>query len=837
MKSGRFLFLFLFSLFSLFLLSAGTALAQESDLYVVKDGPANVTAGSDFSYTITVGNVGPDDASNATMNDNLPEGLTFVSLSQTGPDTFACSSPAIGSGGTVTCTAATLPAGNQDTFTLTVHVPSDAANGTTYTNMATITADTFDGNDENNSSIVGSSTPPDNADVSITKNGPNAAPANTDVTYTITLTNLGPAEAMNVSWTDTLPNSIPPSSALTFVSFNQTSGPAFTCPSPGSTVNCAIQTFPAGSTATFQLVAHIPSGTSSGHTYTNVASQTTDNDHDPDNDTSSTTLTVSSADIMVTKSAPLTASAGGAIGYDITLTNNGPDTAVNALFTDTLSSFETFSSAAQVTGPAGSCTPPPAGSDNAYPPGGTVTCGVSTLGSGQSAQFTIIVAVSSATPNGTVITNVANASSDSADSNTNNNTSSASTTITATADLTVVKQAPASANAGTNMTYTIIVKNKGLADASSVTLTDVLPPNTTFVSLSQFNGPAFNCTTGATVTCSIPTLTVDSFATFNVTVAVSPAATGTISNTANVSSTTADPDLSNNTSNVNTTVTTSADLSITKTAASSVNAGASLTYTITVANGGPSDAQSVTWTDTLPANTTFVSENQTSGPAFNCTTGATVTCSIGTLVNGASATFTLVVGVDNTTPSGTVVSNTATVTSTTPDSNTPNNSATANTTATASADLSVVKSGPPTPTAIGFDIVYTINAANNGPTDAFNVTLTDTLPADTTFASLTQNSGPTFNCTTGPIVTCTIATFTNGATASFTLTVHNSAAAGTTVTNTATISSTTNDPNTTNNTSNAPVPILAQIPVLSPSMLLLLALALSAGAFIAMRKM
>jgi uncharacterized repeat protein (TIGR01451 family) len=824
MKSGRFFLLFPFVLFSLFLFSAGSALAQESDLYITKNAPPNVTAGTDFAYTIVAGNVGPDDAINAAVNDALPEGLTFVSITQSGPDPFICSTPAVGSGGTVTCNAAAMTAGNQDAFTLTVHVPSSATNGTTYENRATIGSDTFDPNDENNSSIAGSSTPPDTADVAVTKSGPSAAPPDTDVTYTITVTNLGPADAMSVSWTDTLPNSVPSGLPMTFASFNQTGGPVFNCGSPGTTVTCTIQTFPAGSTATFQFVGHVPAG-SNGRTYTNVASQTTSNDPDSENDTSSTTVTVSSADVGVLKSAPPTANAGAQMSFTVTLSNGGPDTATNVSFTDPLPSQETFVSVVQNTGPAGTCFG-----------GQTVSCNVPILGNLQSAQFTVTVAISPSTPNGTILNNTATATSDSFDSNSTNDSSSASTTVSANADVAVVKSGPANANAGSNAAYTIVVTNNGLADASSVTLSDVLPANTTFVSFAQNSGPAFNCTTGATVTCSIGTLTAGSAASFTLTVHVSSGATGTISNTANVTSTTPDSNTGNNTSTTPVNVTTSADLSISKTAASSVNAGANLAYTITVANNGTADAQSVSWTDTLPANTTFVSENQTSGPTFICTTGATVTCSIGTLVNGASATFTVVVGVANTTPNGTVLSNTATVSSTTPDGNTLNNSSTASTTVGASADLSVTKNGPPTPTAVGFDIVYTINAANNGPTDAFNVTLTDTLPANTTFASLTQTSGPAFNCTTGAIVTCTIATFANGATASFTLTVHNSAAAGTNATNTATISSTTNDPNTANNTSSAPVAVLAQIPLLSPSMLLLLALALSVGAFIAMKK-
>jgi uncharacterized repeat protein (TIGR01451 family) len=815
-RSGRFLFLLILCF------ATGAALAQ-SDIYVTKDGPSQTSAGATFSYTITVGDLGPDATAPAVeLNDALPAGLTFNSLSQSGPDTFVCSPPAVGTNGTVTCDAATMNAGDVQTFTISVSVPNDAADGTDYLNTATVSSSN-DPTDENNSAVLGTAIPENVADVSITKSGPTAAPPDTDVSYTITLTNLGPADATSVSWKDTLPNSVPAGSQLTFVSFNQTSGPTFSCPSPGTTVTCTLPTFPAGSSATFQFVGHIPSGVGAGTTYTNVASQSTGNDTNAENDTASTTVTVSSADVGIMKSAPTTANAGGTLSYVITLSNSGPDAALDASFTDALPAQETFVSIVQNNGPAANCTP-----------GQTFGCGIPVLGNGQSAQFTVTAAISPSTPNGATLTNTAIATSDSADSNSNNNSSSASTTISANADLGVAKSGPASAVAGTNVSYTIDVTNNGLADASSVMLTDTLPANTTFVSLAQASGPAFNCTTGATISCSIATLTAGSAASFALTVKVSSGATGSISNTANIASATPDSNTANNSSAATTTITTTADVSINKTAPSAVNAGATVTYTITVANSGPSDAQSVTWSDALPANTTFASENQTSGPTFNCTTGATITCAIGTLTNGASATFTVVAGVSNATPNGTVLSNTANVTTTTTDANAANNTSTVTTTVTASADLSVVKTGPPTPTVIGFDIVYTITAANNGPTDASNVTLTDTLPPNTTFASFTQNSGPAFNCTTGATISCTIPTFSNGATASFTLTVHNSAAANTSVSNAATISSTTNDPNPSNNSSSAPVTVLAQIPLLSPSVLLLLALALAIVSGVAM---
>ena len=132
---------------------------------------------------------------------------------------------------------------------------------------------------------------------------------------------------------------------------------------------------------------------------------------------------------------------------------------------------------------------------------------------------------------------------------------------------------------------------------------------------------------------------------------------------------------------VATSVVTSADLSIVKTSsASEVLAGAGLTYRITVTNRGPSDAQSVSWSDPLPPFTTFVSNSGAAG--WSCTNPAlggtgNVGCNIATLPTGASAVFTVSVGVDAAAPLGTTITNTATATSLTPDPVATNNNSVA----------------------------------------------------------------------------------------------------------------------------------------------------------------
>ncbi|MGZ4779152.1 MAG: Calx-beta domain-containing protein, partial [Thermoanaerobaculia bacterium] len=245
-----------------------------------------------------------------------------------------------------------------------------------------------------------------------------------------------------------------------------------------------------------------------------------------------------------------------------------------------------------------------------------------------------------------------------------------------------------------------------------------------------------------------------------------------------------------------------ADLAVTKTdSPDPVNAGSNLTYTITVMNNGPDAAASASWSDTLPAGTTFVSLPAVAGWA--CTTPAVGTTGTISCTNPSfavdSAVFTLTVAVDPAVAAGTVLTNTATATSTTAEGNPGNESGTATTTVAASADLSLTKLDTPDPVNAGTNLTYTITATNAGPSNAASVSLSDTLPAGTTFVSLASPGG--WSCTTpavgvGGTISCSIASLGIGS-AVFTLTVavDPSVAAGTVLSNTATTSSATSDPN------------------------------------------
>ena len=120
-----------------------------------------------------------------------------------------------------------------------------------------------------------------------------------------------------------------------------------------------------------------------------------------------------------------------------------------------------------------------------------------------------------------------------------------------------------------------------------------------------------------------------------------------------------DPTPLNNTAIDTDTLVAAPDLQVTKTdGEASAQPGQTLIYTLTISNAGNQGATGVTLTDTLPANTTFVSASD--GGVF---AAGVVTWDIGSLAAGATVTRLVTVRVDTAVPAGvTSITNTATAT-------------------------------------------------------------------------------------------------------------------------------------------------------------------------------
>ena len=379
---------------------------------------------------------------------------------------------------------------------------------------------------------------------------------------------------------------------------------------------------------------------------------------------------VPNPDLAISKTGNDAVISGGNITYTVTVSNTGTTAASNVTMTDDTPSGTTFVSESQGSGPTFNCSNPLVGGT------GTTSCTIASLAAGVSATFTI-VDKAPVTESGTSVNNSASVSADNIDAD-KDDTASWPTTVDPqappeTPDVAVAKQGPSSVIAGNDVTYSITVSSTGSAPAD-VTMTDVVPTHTTFVSETQDSGVTFNCTTPpvdgtGTVTCSLSGMAAGTSATFTIKVHVgTDVADGTsLSNTATVSVPELDTD-NDDSATVPTSVSNPADLALTKTGPDTSGPGGTLTYKVVVTNTGNGAASDVVMTDPVPNGATFLSETQDNGPVFNCTTpavGATsgvVECDLGSMAGGATAQFTIEVNVPTTTSDGTVITNTATVT-------------------------------------------------------------------------------------------------------------------------------------------------------------------------------
>ena len=409
--------------------------------------------------------------------------------------------------------------------------------------------------------------------------------------------------------------------------------------------------------------------------------------------------------------------------YTLTVTNNGPGTAADVVITDLLPGEVTYVSS----------------SDGGTELTGTVTWPAVTLTNGQFVTRTVTVTA----PGTGTLDNVAQATAATADPDVTNNNgtnvgSQVSTTVNG-ADVEVAKAGPAAATAGSDYTYTLTVTNNGPGTAADVVITDVLPGAVTYVSASDGGSELSG-------TVSWPAVTLTNGQSVMRTVTVTAPASGMVSNVAQATAVTTDPDATNNDGSnpgaqVSTTIGDAADVLVTKTGPATIGAGSEYSYTVTATNNGPSAAVDVVLTDALPVEVTYVSASN-----GGTESGGTVTWPAVTLTNGQNVMYTVTVTAPGT--SGTL-NNVAQATATTLDPDATNNdgsnaAAQVSTIIGDAADVMVTKTGPATVSSVA-TYTYTITVTNNGPSTATGVVITDALPGAVTFVSAssfgTQSAG------------------------------------------------------------------------------------------------
>jgi uncharacterized repeat protein (TIGR01451 family) len=650
---------------------------------IKNDNPDPVVRGSTLNYSILVNNTGDEIAYNVTLVDAYPPNVSFVTSSP---------APTVGNN---TFSLGNLSPNQSILVNISVAVGPTVLNGTILTNLANATFSNLSGANSS-SSDAESTTVSGFAEVFANKSSsPNPVVNGTTLSYQILITNTGDEIAYNVTVVDIYP--------VSGVTFNGSS-PA---PDVGNTT-WFLGNLTNGSSTTINITVNVSAA--NGTVLNNSFNVTFANTSGVNlTITNSTTTTVQGIGVIVTikNDNPDPVVRGSTLNYSILVNNTGDEIAYNVTLVDTYPSNVSF------------VTSSPA------PTVGNNTFSLGNLSPNQSILVNISVTVGSTVLNGTILTNLANA--------TFANLSGANASASDTESTTVIgfpevftnkSDSPDPVANGSTLSYQILITNTGDEIAYNVTVVETYPPNVTF------NGSSPAPDVGND-TWFLGNLSPNVSTTINITVNVSISNNTVLNNSYNVTF------VNNSGTNftvTNNTLTTAlvsgvniTNVSVTKTDnPDPVLAGTQLNYTITINNSGNATALNVTVVDGYPSGVVF--HNSSPAP-----TSGNDTFFIGNLTNGSSTTINITVNVSSALSNGTILNNTVNVSHI----NTFGVNVTTNTseltTVRGQRNLTISKTDDPDPVASGATLSYQILVNNTGDDTAFNVTVIEIYPVNVTF--------------------------------------------------------------------------------------------------------
>src|SRR5436189_107937 len=556
--------------------------------------------------------------------------------------------------------------------------------------------------------------------------------------FTVTVTNNGTGIARNVALNDALPTDAGTSWSIdggTYATYT-------TCAIAGGTLSCGPSDLAGGASYTVHVSSPTTAATADSSPVDNTANVTTTNDG---SDTASASVEVLGAAIDVAKSADNpSVSAGDAIGFTVTVTNNGTGIARNVALNDALPAD------------AGTSWSIDGGTYATYTTcaiaGGALSCGPSDLAGGASYTVHLSSPTTAATAGSSPVDNTADVTT----TNDGSDTASASVEVLGAA-IDVAKSADqGTVDAGDPIGYVITVSNSGAGTAKNVTVSDTVPTNAGLSWSIDAGGSDAGCSISAgTLTCAFGSLGSGASKHVHITSPTTAATCGTVDNTATVTTSNVGSD---HVDHVKITVN-CGSIHITKSAdQGTVDAGDPIGYVITVSNSGAGTAKNVTVSDTVPTNAGLSWGIDAGGSDSGCSISAgTLTCTFGSLASGA----TRHVHITSPTTAATcgTVDNSATVTTTNDGSdhvdhvqitvNCPHLAI------TKTADAASVDAGDP----IGFVITVT----NTGAGTAKNVTVTDPLPTNAGLSWSIDAGGSDSGCSiSAGTLTCTFGSLASG---------------------------------------------------------------------------
>ncbi|MGL6298093.1 MAG: hypothetical protein ACRC1M_02890, partial [Methanobacteriaceae archaeon] len=630
----------------------------------------NPLNGAIVTYTITVVNNGVDTAINSKLSDIFV--IPNYSNNSTGNSLILVSAtPSFGSFNSSNgiWTIGDLNANSQATLTLNCRV-----NGTgNITNTVNVSSDTFDpvmSNNINNETLTASPV----VDLAVVKTVDNSNPlVGQNITFSIAVKNNGPNNATNVYVFDALAN------GLIYINSTGTKG----------TYNNVTGSWFVGNLSTGETVyLNITTLTNSSGNISNTA-LVIGNEIDliSTNDKSTVTLnSQSNADLavlkLVDKSNP---NNGQIINYIITVSNNGPNTALNTILTDILPTGLIYLSSNPSQGTYNNNT------------------GLWTIGS-LSSSTTVTLIITVIANKAGAITNIVNVASDTIDSNPSNNLDVETIFVNPTTDLSIVKYVNASTvHIGEDVLFTLVVSNSGPDNASGVYVNDILSPELIFLSENTSTNSYNNATgiwtignlnAGATVTLNILAKVINN---------------GNITNLATVYGTEYDPIIVNNQDSVLVNGQTVANIKVDKYSNRNIYYnGEIVTYIIKASSTGPSIANNVLVNDLLPSGLLFTSAIVPDGTNYNPVTGI---WDIGNFNPYTEMTLIITAKAIETG----LITNNVNITSTTYDPIVSDNFNSLTINVLPVVDVSAIKQANVTSANIGNTVNFTITVTNSGP--------------------------------------------------------------------------------------------------------------------------
>lgn len=323
------------------LLVATAANAQSADVVVTSSAPAQVLAGGDLTYFITVACDGPTPCGPVSYTWTTPPGAEFVSLFTPALDPplrlapVQCTTPPSGSAGTVTCSTPSIVPLSTIAITV-IHLRAPLTAGSMTNSVKATSANDPNPSNDTSSATTIVSVDPTSADLTATLTGTAIVEDGGIASYTLTLANNGIADASHAVMTFTPP---PASTIETF----SDGGLDCTHTSDPELLTCRAASAPAEWTASLNVNVRIHAPASSTATATLHVTSDSGDPEPANNDASLTSFIVAPPSLgLAIDPGTINAVPAQSFTFDVRATNDGTSPLLRLDVQDTITSGITF---------------------------------------------------------------------------------------------------------------------------------------------------------------------------------------------------------------------------------------------------------------------------------------------------------------------------------------------------------------------------------------------------------------------------------------------------------------------------------------------------------------